>query len=254
MVTLGISTWSIHRFLAADPRRLLDVPAMLRAHGLTDLQVCEFQLPSRDDGFLRDLRRAIEANGVTLDALLIDHGDVAHPERHEAEAGVIAGWLDVAAALGARHARVAAGDQPPTDAALERSAAHLCRLRDLGRDRGVRVVTENWKRLLPSPREVLRLIELTDATVPLCLDFGNWRGPSKYDELATIAPHAVTVHAKCGFAADAAPDAVDFARCCGVLESAGYAGTLALIYDGPPDDEWAMLDVERDLARQAFGP
>jgi hypothetical protein len=131
------------------------VPALLGTHGLTDLQICEFQLPSRDPAFLADLRREIEANGVTLDALLIDHGDVTHPDRHEADAQAIAGWLDVAHALGARHARIAAGDQAPTDATLERSAAHLCRLRDLGRERGVRVVTENWKRLLPSSREVL---------------------------------------------------------------------------------------------------
>lgn len=252
MISLGISTWSIHRTLAADPQALLDVPAQLRAHGLTDLQICEFQLPSTQPAFLRELRDRIESCGVTLDALLIDQNDIAHPDRGEIEARGVERWLEVAGALGARHARVAAGSHVPSDEALSRSARQLLRLSEFGAALGVRVVTENWRELLPTSREVLRLIELTEGRVPLCLDFGNWRGPGKYAELAAIAPHAVTVHAKCAFDAGL-PDAADFVRCCQLLRDVKYAGTLALIYDGESPDEWALLDVERDLARMALG-
>ncbi len=70
MVTFGISTWSIHRPLTSGKIDLLDVPAKLREHGLTDLQVCHFHLPTRDPAFLKTFRDRIESAGVTLDAML----------------------------------------------------------------------------------------------------------------------------------------------------------------------------------------
>jgi sugar phosphate isomerase/epimerase len=161
-------------------------------------------------------------------------------------------WLTVAARLGATHARVSAGGQSPTDESLARGAGHLIRLSTFGEASGVRVVTENWHAMMPGSREVLKLIELTDNRVPLCLDFGNWSGPTKYAELAAIAPHAVTVHAKCSFTADGVADAEDFRRCLDILRAADFAGTIALIYDSPPADEWRYLDEQLRLARAVY--
>lgn len=252
MVTFGVSSWSVHRSLQARAFELIELPGLLREHGLTDLQICHFHLPTRDETYLRELRRAIEAAGVTLDALLIDFGDISHPEIGARDAAEIEAWLPIAATLGARHVRVSAGSQKPHEAALARSATHLRHLSDVGRSLGVGVITENWHDLMPSSREVLQLIELTDGRVPICLDFGNWSGPNKYAELAAIAPHAVTVHAKCAFTADGVADEADFRRCLEILRDATFSGTVALIYDSPPTDEWKYLDVELQLARSVL--
>lgn len=252
MITFGISTWSIHRALESGRQSLLDVPAMLRARGMTDLQICHFHLTHQDDAAVHGLRDRIESAGVTLDALLIDFGDLSHPEKGDADAAEMERWLEIAAKVGARHARISAGSQRPTDESLARSARHLLRLADIGEQHGVKVITENWHEMMPSSREVLKLIELTHGRVPLCLDFGNWSGPGKYEELAAIAPHAVTVHAKCAFSDAGVPDAEDFRRCCQILRDANFSGTVALIYDSKSADEWRHIETELELARRVF--
>ncbi len=48
------------------------------------------------------------------------------------------------------------------------------------------------------------------------------------------------------------PDEVDFQRCFEILKRSDFSGTIALIYDGPSDDEWRYLDDALVIARSAF--
>jgi sugar phosphate isomerase/epimerase len=116
----------------------------------------------------------------------------------------------------------------------------------------VRVITENWKAMLPDADSVLTVLEAAGDGVGLMIDLDNWTGPDKYDELARIAPLAETCHAKCRFTVDG-PDREDYRRALQVLVDAGYSGPLALIYDGPSDDEWACLDIEHEMVSEVFG-
>lgn len=272
MPTLGLSTWSLHRTLgtayADAPGRqpdgepkprwgdgrlsLLDLPAELARRGYSDVQICHFHLPRSDLGYQDSLRERLRRSGIRLDAVLIDDGDLTHPEHGERDRAWIEAWLGVAGRLGARHARLIAGKRPPTEASFERSARHLVHLEAVGRELGVRVVVENWQALLPDAAAVRRLYELTGGRMPLCFDFGNWSGPGKYAQLAAIAPLAVTAHAKCHFVAPRQPGSDDFLRCCWLLAGAGFHGTLALIYDGADPDEWAHLRIEAGLARHVW--
>lgn len=277
MPTFGLSTWSLHRTLGvafvdspgeartdapeqrwgAGQLTLLELPAELRKRNLTDLQVCHFHMASRSRSYVAELRSSILSAGVKLDAVLVDDGDLTDGTHAVRDRDWIAGWIDTAADLGARYVRLIAGKQPPSPGALAQSAQHLLTLTHHARSRGVQVVIENWMALLPTPVELLDLIGRTGGNVKLCLDFGNWSGPMKYDHLTQIAQYAVTAHAKCSFTSSGGPvgtpNAVDFQRCCGILRDVGFSGTLALIYDGPGADEWAHLEVERALAVEAFG-
>jgi len=145
---------------------------------------------------------------------------------------------------------VIAGKQLPTPERLAQSATRLNGLAD--RHPEIRIVTENWLELLPTAADVHAVFERTEGRVGLCLDFGNWTGPDKYDELASVADYTETCHAKCGFTADG-PDDADFTRCLELLRDTGYTGPLALIYDGPDDDEWAGLATELRIAEPVVG-
>ncbi len=265
-----VSTWSLHRtlgrFVAPDSATLggpfmeapsessgialLDLPRELKAHGYDALQIVHFHLPSRDPAYLAELRDALAEAEIQLDTLLIDDGDLTDPANADRTEAWIGEWLDVAVALGATRARVVAGQAEPTPERLRESARRLVRLARAQPD--VRLVTENWKALLPDGATVQDLLGQTGDEVGLLIDLGNWSGPGKYDELALIAPLAETCHAKCRFI-DCQPDADDFVRGLRVLQYAGYDGPLGLIYDGADDDEWAQLDVEQALVRSVFG-
>ena len=234
---------------------LLELPAALRDHGYDTVQICHFHLPRTDPGYLGELADALASSAITLDALLVDDGDLTAPERADEDERWIADWLDVAITLGARRARVIAGKQPPTPQRLSASATRLRRLADDHPD--IRVVTENWMDLLPSADAVESLLQQTGDQVGLLIDLGNWTGADKYDELARIASLAETCHAKCHSEPSAVDpesglavslDSDDYRRCLHVLADAGFDGPLALVYDGADDHEWSALDAVGAIA------
>lgn len=268
MPRLSTSTWSLHRAIgitypdspAAPNRRpettygggtiaLHDIPARLAAMEIHTLEICHFHLPKDDGIFLRDLRAALDSAGVELFSLLIDDGDITDPMHGERDLRWIGEWLEVGARLGAKCARVIAGKQDPTPQTLEKSRRGLSELARHAAGYNIRLMTENWHGLLSSPQQVLDLLDSLDGQVGLCADFGNWKGPTKYDDLARIFPHAESCHAKCFFSDATTPDRDDYIRCLELTRAAGFDGPYTLIYDGPGDDEWSGLGQEIELVR-----
>ncbi len=262
---LSTSSWSLHRALGLtypdSPAQansgsaetygrgslnLIEMPDKIASMGIYTLEICHFHFPSRDLGYLAELRGALQSAGVELFSLLIDDGDITDSVYGQRDLEWIAGWIETAGLLGAKCARVIAGKSQPSEEALERSIAGMRRLVERGKASGVRVMTENWHSLLSSPDTVLRLINAVD--IGLCADFGNWRGESKYDDLAAIFPFAESCHAKCSFV-DGAPDREDYLRCLDLSRAAGFTGPYTLIFDSPSPDEWDGLTVERRIVQ-----
>lgn len=268
MITRAVSTWSLHRTLGrfaaegsaarggrfitapSDPNGLplIELPAKLAEHGYDAVQICHFHIPSRDAEYIAALREKFDVAGVTIDAVLVDDGDLTGADADETEAW-IGGWLDTARDLGAHRVRVGAGFASPTPDLLKQSAIRLVRLAIEHPE--VRVITENWHELLDNADAVNTLLDATGDRVGLLIDLGNWSGPDKYDQLAQIAGRAEGCHAKCKFDTHG-PDKGDYQRALQVLKDADFSGPMVLIYDGPSDDEWGMLDVEWTLVQQVF--
>jgi sugar phosphate isomerase/epimerase len=266
MLNLSVSTWSLHRTLGkpamfgpADApvdepnsdaaHALLTLPAQLAAFGIRTLELCHFHVRSTDAAYLAALKQSLGDAGVTLHCLLIDAGDLTHAEHAVRDEAWIARWVDVAAALGAKTARVIAGMAEPSDAALAQSAAALSRLAAFAAARGVRVVIENFYATTGTPSAVHALLAQSQGDIGFKLDFGNWRGPGKYELLAEIASLAESVHAKASFTGPYQPAADDYTRCLQMMRDVNFSGPCTLIYDdasGP--DEFRGLAAERELA------
>lgn len=262
--TIAVSSWSLHRTIGLSwwesPDRpaareetwgsgalpVLDLPAAVAAHGIHQIHLCHFHVESRDLGWTDEFRAALRDAGVTLSMLLIDDGDIAHPTEHGRHVDWASGWIDTAAALGAKSARVIAGKQQPSPDALALSARGLRHLCDRGNGLGVRIATENWLDLTPGPAEVVYLMDTVGDDLGLLADFGNWAAPSKYAALARIFPGAEDTHAKASFSSGTI-DAEDFGRCVDLAVSAGYHGPYTLIFDAAEPDEWTGIETERQF-------
>lgn len=243
---LAVSTWSLHRSIDSGTP-LLDIPAQAAAHGIGAVEICHFHFPTTDAAYLSNLRGTLDDAGVEFLTMLIDTGDPTHPDPAERrrQLDTMATWLDVAAKCGARRARVIAGDAEPTAETMELSTAGLRELAAQAESSGLRLEVENWHRLLDRPAEVLALLETLDGRLGLKLDFGNWPGARKYDDLPQIARLAETTHAKAHFTAPGQMDSGDFTRCLNICRDANFSGPHSLIFDGPIDgaqDEWSSLD------------
>lgn len=267
MPRFSVSSWSLHRALGPRYRMvkhqfdqltpdndtpgdisLLEVPDKIAAQGIKTLEICHFHLPRLDRGYIAELRAALEQAGVELFSILIDAGDITQPDpsSRESELSWIRAWLEVAGQCGASHARVIAGyaqldgngERDPHDHPLIRlSAGHLRDLARFGRERGVQVITENFQPLTKRPAHVLAILDLAEGEVGLCVDFGNYKGATKYGDLALLLPRADSIHAKANYQASGAMDRPDFERCLDMARQADFGGPYSLIFDSP-GDEW----------------
>ncbi len=156
-------------------------------------------------------------------------------------------WIDIAGELGAGCARVIGGKAAPSEATLAQSRTVLAQLAERAKTAGIRLMTENWFSILSTPQNVNAVLGELEDKVGLCLDFGNWRGGTKYADLAAIAPMAESCHTKAHFPAPREMDKEDYVQCLELTQKAGFAGPHTLIYDGPGDDEWEALALEREV-------
>lgn len=99
---------------------------------------------------------------------------------------------DGAARVGASRVRVIAG-QSETDGAgtaVRRSITSLLALVEYAGTRGVEILTENWCAVTRDPANLLAILDSTRDAVGLCADFGNYGGPTNYEDLESILPYA----------------------------------------------------------------
>ncbi|MGO4353762.1 sugar phosphate isomerase/epimerase family protein [Rhizobium sp. RAF36] len=254
----AVSTWSLHRLLgptypySPDPAKsaarqepygaggasLIELPKQLAERGIHRLEVCSFHLPSLDPAYLAEFRAAMKASGILFQTLLVEDGDPSHPENGERDIRWIAGWIEIAKALGAENMRVIAGKQKPSEDNLQRALTNLKWLAAQAEGSGVRVVLENWFDLLPAPKEMNWLLDGLKGKIGLNGDLGNWAAPAKYAGLADIMGRAELCHAKADYNASGL-DSEDYGKCLEASRSADYAGPFTLIYDSPFfADEW----------------
>jgi sugar phosphate isomerase/epimerase len=266
MPELSVSTWSLHRELgptypgldvvegAREPAfpygegrlSLLDVPAAVAELGIHNLEVCHFHFPSTDTDYLRELRGRLDAARVSFTTLLVDEGDLTAEDEvaRRRDLGRIGAWVEVAAAAGARRVRVIAGyGDPGDDAAVERSVAGLATVADRAQAHGVGVITENWLQLAMRPETLVEILDRLGGRVGLCVDFGNYSGAGKYEDLDRLLPYAATTHAKADFPEAGRMDEEDFTRCLDLTQATGFDGEYVLIFDGPGDERTSLARI-----------
>ena len=269
---IAISTWSVHRLLgyafangpgSEEPFArstawgdgeisFAELPAALKQQGFNRVEICHFHLQSFEPSYLKEVGDAFRAQGITIQTLLIDDGDVTNPATRERDMAWIARLVSAAASLGAENARVIAGKSSPSPEALALSVSALKHMVAIGQSVGVRIVTENWFDLLATPREVFHVLDAVGSGLGFLADTGNWSGESKYEDLQAIFARAELCHAKADFDGSRI-DAIDFTRCMSAARAAGYAGPMTLIYGDDHGDEWASLAAERNIVRQVYG-
>jgi sugar phosphate isomerase/epimerase len=262
---IAVSSWSLHHKLgyshANGPAgsdtapaqqtwghgqiKLLELPAALRAHGYARVELCHFHIASLDPAYLEELRTAFADQGVIIQTLLIDDGDITNPQTRARDMAWINRWIGAAARLGAVHARVIAGKQKPSTEALLQSVTRLKLLCQSAATQGVKLVTENWFDLTATPKEVHHILDGVGPELGFLADTGNWGGATKYNDLKSIFARAQLCHAKAHFNGYTL-DGTDFGKCIDAAESAGYQGPYTLIF-ADEGDEWQGLAKERDF-------
>lgn len=275
---VSVSSWTLHRALGSvwlddfSPEKqtpandnaditLLELPSLVAHHGINTLEICHFHFPTREKGYLAELSREADNAGVEIYSVLIDDGDITadDPQEQEIQLNWIRSWIDTASTLGANAARVVAGEASVPQGtmnlaghpSIRMSAKQLRSLYGYGQERGVKVITENFRPLSLEADHLIAILEICDGEITICADFGNFKGPNRYEDFAKIAPWATSAHAKAQYKEDGSIIPDELAGGIQVLKKSEFAGPLSLIFDQPmvhESTEWDYLDAMKEVA------
>ncbi len=229
----AVSSWSVDGLLQTGVP-LLDLPAHLRHHGFSAVELCHFHLPSTDAAYLQALRDQLAAAQVELYSMLIDAGDIVTPDpaQRAADIAFTQQWIGIAAALGAHRVRIAAGQQPPTPEVIQRRAAQLHSLAQYAASWGVAVSTENWRTTAQEPDALLAILAACPSPIGVCVDTGNAEATrDKYQTVRQLVPRATSVHFKARYTSAGEIDHDDVQQCLALLHAVAFDGVITLIYD-----------------------
>ena len=240
---------------------LLDIPAAAAAHGFRSFDLSVYHVPSVEPEYLADLRSAFEEAGVELFQLLIDTGDIDSADGSEQAAGIahIKRWMEIAVELGATGVRYVPGDSEATPATIRASAEAFRELADYAVECGLRPATENYRRFNLKADDLLAVLDASERQYGLVADFGNARGPDKYETLEKIMPLATSIHAWAEVDDKGDLISEDFQRCLIMARDAGFDGPIMLQSGYPVDvfqrtrEVWTRVDEMRDEVKTVFG-
>jgi len=240
---------------------LLDFPAEVAARGIRCVDLCIQHIPNIEPGYLGELRSAFESAEVELYQLLIDIGEVGSPDPEERSAGIALTkrWMEIASELGSSGVRYVPGDSAPTSETISQCGEDFQELYDYCVACGVAPATENYKFFNNEARDLLQVLDLSERDYGLVADFGNAKGPGKYDTLSQLMPRATAIHQWVQIDGDGLLDADESKRCLNMARENGFDGPVMLL-GGQPYQQyrdtrelWDAVDELRAEVRSVFG-
>lgn len=282
MVRAGLSSFSLHlpdalgdpwfeldaggksvsgSFRQTPTLDLLDFPGEVAAHGIHCVDLCIQHIPNIEPGYLAELRAAFEAANVELYQLLIDIGEVGSPDPEERSASIALTkrWMEIASELGATGVRYVPGDSAPTPETISQSGEAFQALYDYSIACGVEPATENYKVFNNEADDLLRVLDLSERDYGLVADFGNAKGPGKYDTLSRLMPRATAIHQWVAIDDAGRINDEDSKRCLNMARENGFDGPVMLLGGQPYQlyrdtrEMWDAVDELRGEVRSVFG-
>jgi sugar phosphate isomerase/epimerase len=216
---------------------LLDLPREIASHGIKTIDICHFHLPSIDSTFLKELKDSLAEADVELVQLLIDSGELSNPdpETSRGQIEIVKRWMEVASQLGAIGVRYVPGAETPSVETIAASVTAFRELADFANSLALEPATENFKNMNKQPGTLLEIIDRSERSYGLVADFGNARGPDKYETLSRLLPRATSIHAWANCDENGMIDSAEFRYCLEIALDAGFDGPILLLGARPPD-------------------
>jgi sugar phosphate isomerase/epimerase len=155
------------------------------------------------------------------------------PEKRAADVELVADWVRCAAKLGAPLVRVFSGKGVPAGHTADETygwvADGIRRCVEVGKQHGVMIALQNHADLLLTAGDVLRVLRDVDSDwFGMNLDIGSFRTQDPYEDIARIAPYAVTWQIKEQLEINGRQTRTDLKKIAAILKQANYRGYIPL--------------------------
>jgi len=253
----------------------MDLPKFIttaRGLGFDGCDLHMQHLKSFDRIYLKQLRRVLLDNGMSVPSFPVSTEFGLYPERISAEIEKCRVGMETGLFLGAPLARVFVGSTPkdgnPEDA-FQRGAAALRRCAEIGADMGMVVALQNHSGLTSTGDDMLRFYKTVNhPNFALVLDTGHFtgrtgpNGPKQeghtyenyYRSLQQVAPLAPFVRVKVYEANEQGEEKhIDYKRVFEILRGVHYNGFCSMVYEGQEDELTAIPRAARYLRKMVRG-
>lgn len=247
---ISLAEWSLEKSLFAKKIDNLDFPRIAKKDfGIDTVEYVDqfFEDKARDTGYLTELKKRCEGEGVRSGLIMIDTagplGDADAAKRAKAVDNHKA-WLDAAKFLGCHSMRVNAHGGGSADELRGRVVESCGKLAEHGRSLDVNVIIENHGGTSSDPEWLARVMREVNSpwfgTLP---DFGNFpESTDRYVAIGKMMPFAkASVSAKTNkFDAAGTEISTDYPRMMKVVLDAGFRAYLGIECEGAEKAEEEM--------------
>lgn len=188
---------------------------------------------------LNEVKAALDKYGVKVLNMPIDTGNISQldEEKRKEDLALIKKWIDAAAFLGSKGARINTGHQPEGVFDLSITAASYRELAEYAETKGVTLVIENHGGMSADPKNIVKLFEMVNhPNLRICPDFGNFEAGIRYEALDMIFNDPILIHAKTySFDENGEHVEFDFRRCMEIAKKHNYDGYYSIEFEGDGD-------------------
>ncbi len=252
---ISLAEWSLHRALQAKQLDNLDFPAKAKNDfGISAVEYVNqfFKDKAKDTGYLTELKKRCDDNGVTSVLIMIDSegfmADLDNKKRQQAVENHYK-WIDAAKFLGCHSIRVNCFGEGSREEVAKAGIEGLHKLSEYGQSAGINVIVENHGGMSSDGQWLSGVI--TAVGLPNCgtlPDFGNfcirrekgdmWNSKcveyyDRYKGVTELIPYAKGVSAKTyDFDAEGNCVETDYAKMLPIVKKAGYTNYIGIEYEG----------------------
>ncbi|MBI3698479.1 MAG: sugar phosphate isomerase/epimerase [Acidobacteria bacterium] len=240
---LACETYSFRTVIRAKKLDMLGVPQLYKELGIKGISYNDMFFESLDDDYIDRIKAAVKkADRVVTCFIMEGNLALANEELRRKQIETDKQKLRVAKRLGAPLVRINVGrtdkqENADDTAGLERVIAAFKEMLPLAKELGIRISIENHGGVSAKADNIVKIIQATDPKwVGSLVDFGNFPADARYEEIAKVAPYALTTHVKVGgFDENGEAKGVDLPRVFAMLKKYNYKGPISIEYGNEPD-------------------
>lgn len=238
---IGIAGWILSgEILREKTLTLLEFPAVCASYGVKTVELCSAFFTSQDARYLNELRRNLESNGLSVQNIAVDMGNIAGADaavrRTDIEA--LKQWFYTASALNSKAIRINTG-HADDDGAMTRVIKGYQELIKVGEQAGVKLLIENHGGVSSTSENLAKILAGVDSPwFATCPDTGNFPSDDWEAGMRVLAPRAFSSHIKVfSYSEDGVQSRegrngqkheYDLKKSLEILKEAGYKGPLCI--------------------------
>lgn len=247
---VGSTAYSYRKYLSSGEMTLEAFLDNAVEIGLECVDLTSYYFPKTDSEYLNHIKKCAFLNGLDITGTAVGNRfTYAESEKRAEAVQMVKRWIDISVILGAPCIRVFAGGTPEGhtfEESLKWTAECLEECLEYAKPRGVIVALENHGGITSTADQVISILKaaggsyLEERWLGTLLDLGNYRG-DPYGNIEKAAPYAVATHAKTDvYVEGLGRQDADFERIAGILNKAGYKGSLSIEYEGAEESMTAI--------------